>query len=171
MAAGTAILVDEYLRTTHHPDRDYVDGEVQERHSGTFDHSALQVALTLQLSRWMGQLALRPLTEMRVKVGPRAYRVPDVCLVRTDQPPEQVLTTPPLACFEILSPDDTLQGTLDRCGDYLALGVPHVWIIDPEKRRVFQATNTGLHLVTGGTLRSSNPGLTISLDELFSALD
>jgi hypothetical protein len=32
----------EYLRTSYHPDRDYVDGEVQERNWGEFDHGLAQ---------------------------------------------------------------------------------------------------------------------------------
>ena len=35
----------EYLRTSYHPDCDYVDGEVQERNLGEFDHAAIQAFL------------------------------------------------------------------------------------------------------------------------------
>jgi hypothetical protein len=36
----------EYLSTTYHPDRDYVDGELQERNVGEFEHAAIQAFLT-----------------------------------------------------------------------------------------------------------------------------
>jgi hypothetical protein len=38
--------LSEYLQTSYHPDRDYVDGEVQERNLGEFDHAAVQVFLS-----------------------------------------------------------------------------------------------------------------------------
>ena len=42
--------LSEYLRTSYHSDRDYVDGEVQERNLGEFDHAAVQVFLSRSLS-------------------------------------------------------------------------------------------------------------------------
>ena len=40
--ATTLIPIEEYLRTTYHPDRDYVDGEIQERNLGEREHARLQ---------------------------------------------------------------------------------------------------------------------------------
>ena len=34
------ISVEEYLNTTYRPDVEYVDGEIQERNLGEFDHAA-----------------------------------------------------------------------------------------------------------------------------------
>ena len=42
MKTVALIPVEEYLRTAYSPDRDYVDGEVQERNLGELDHSDLQ---------------------------------------------------------------------------------------------------------------------------------
>ncbi len=39
------ISKDEYLRTSYHPDCDFVDGIVLERPSGQFDHANLQTLL------------------------------------------------------------------------------------------------------------------------------
>jgi Uma2 family endonuclease len=35
--------------------------------------------------------------------------------------------------IEILSPDDTVPKTEDRIEDYLAVGVPFVWLINPRR--------------------------------------
>jgi hypothetical protein len=40
--ATTAIPVEEYLRTTYHPDMEYVDGQLVERNVGERRHSRLQ---------------------------------------------------------------------------------------------------------------------------------
>jgi hypothetical protein len=45
MATLQTSLAD-YLRTSYRPDCDYVDGEVQERNGGEFDHAAVQAFLT-----------------------------------------------------------------------------------------------------------------------------
>ena len=45
--ATVQISLDEYLRSSYHPDCDYVDGEVQERNWGEFDHAAVQMFLVI----------------------------------------------------------------------------------------------------------------------------
>jgi hypothetical protein len=47
MGAATQVSVEEYLRTDHEPDRDHVDGVLEERHLGQKDHSKLQRLLIL----------------------------------------------------------------------------------------------------------------------------
>jgi hypothetical protein len=39
------ISVEEYLNTTYRPDVDYVDGEIEERNLGEFDHADLQFGI------------------------------------------------------------------------------------------------------------------------------
>jgi len=39
MPTLTAIPVEEYLRTIYHPDMEYVDGQLVERHVGEYYHS------------------------------------------------------------------------------------------------------------------------------------
>ena len=38
----TLLSIDEYLRTSYHPDADYVDGEIEERNLGEYEHAKLQ---------------------------------------------------------------------------------------------------------------------------------
>jgi Uma2 family endonuclease len=42
MASTTSISVSEYLKTSYHPDCDYVDGRIEERNVGEHDHAAVQ---------------------------------------------------------------------------------------------------------------------------------
>ena len=39
------VTVAEYLATSYHPDREYIDRTVEERHLGEYDHTNLQSAL------------------------------------------------------------------------------------------------------------------------------
>ena len=44
MGTTTTIPVSEYLATTYRPDCDYVDGEIQERNLGEYDHGRIAIA-------------------------------------------------------------------------------------------------------------------------------
>ena len=39
------MAIETYLKTSYHPDCDFVDGEIEERNLGEFDHAALQAAI------------------------------------------------------------------------------------------------------------------------------
>ena len=89
MAAGTQLSVEEYLATTFRPDCDYVDGVVEERNVGEFDHAWLQgkfVHLFMSTTRETDLLAL---IALRMRVKPATGRVPDVCVLR-GKPNEQL---------------------------------------------------------------------------------
>jgi len=124
----------EYLRTSYHPDCDYVDGEVQERNWGEFDHAAVQTFLASWFYHHRQEWQLHALVEMRVRVSAERVRIPDVCLVSRKQPIERVITTPPLAVIEILSPEDRISRYNERLADYRQMGIPNVWVIDPANR-------------------------------------
>ena len=84
----------EYLRTSYHPDCDFVDGEVQERNLGEFDHAAVQVVVVSWLFQHRWEWQLHVLSGIRVRVSEERVRIPDLCLVSRKQPIEQVITTP-----------------------------------------------------------------------------
>ncbi len=154
MAVGTQVSVEEYLHTSYRPDCDYVDGEVQERNLGERDHSSAQREILVYLSVRYRHLRSRLLPEQRVQVSATRFRVPDVCLLAEGSPREQIITTPPILCIEILSPEDRMSRYLERVNDYFEMGVPACWIIDPESRRAWVATPGLLTEATDGILRS-----------------
>jgi Uma2 family endonuclease len=129
--ATLQISLQEYLRTSYHPDCDYVDGEVQERNLGEFDHAAVQMFLGNWFFQHRQEWNLHVLSEMRIRVSPTRVRIADLCLMSRMQEVEQVLTKPPLAVIEILSPEDRIARYYDRLADYRQMGIPNVWVIDP----------------------------------------
>src|SRR5436853_513102 len=114
MASSTLISVNEYLRSIYRPDCDFVDGRIEERNVGEHDHAALQAALILWFGQRQEEWNIEVLPEQRIQISPSRFRVPDICIVSLDLPVEQVLTRAPLACIEILSPEDTLRRMQDR---------------------------------------------------------
>lgn len=59
------------------------------------------------------------------------------------------MTHPPLAVFEVLSPDDTMQDLDERLSDYASMGIPHIWLVDP-KTAVFKSYQEGSLIPLGG---------------------
>src|SRR5580700_1710160 len=119
MSSIAGISVEEYLSTSYRPDRDYVDGEVRERNVGEYPHSHLQTCLAIWFGSRRREWDIRVLVEQRVRVNARRFRIPDVCVLRRDQPIEPVFTQPPLVCIEILSKDDRLRDMQERVDEYL----------------------------------------------------
>ena len=134
------------MRTTYHPDMEYVDGELVERQVGEHKHSRLQIligGLFLSLERTH---KLRVLTEQRLRVlgTKNRYRIPDVCVMALPYRSEPVLTTPPHLVVEVLSPEDETADVLAKVADYLRFGVAHIWIADPYKHTVQEADREGI---------------------------
>lgn len=125
------VPLEEYLRGCYKPDRDFVNGELQERNLGEIEHSEMQLAILLWFVRHAEQWRITPLPEMRVQISGDHYRVADVAVISTDAPREKALVTPPLIVVEILSVEDRVQRYRERLDDYLVMGIPHIWVIDP----------------------------------------
>jgi hypothetical protein len=92
----TLVSVAEYLATSYRPDREYIDGIVEERHLGEYGHANLQSALLVWFRNRQREWNIRVVVEQRVRLSPTRFRVPDVTVLRRDQAVEQILTCPPL---------------------------------------------------------------------------
>ncbi|MEK7406219.1 MAG: Uma2 family endonuclease, partial [Acidobacteriota bacterium] len=108
MRPSTLVRVEEYLSTDYSPDCDYVEGEVQERNAGEYEHGKWQAELIIFLAGLRRKLGFHIVPEQRLQVKPRRFRVPDICVILGPEPQEQVLTNPPFLCIEILSPEDRM---------------------------------------------------------------
>jgi len=162
------IPLEVYLRTSYHPDRDYVDGEVQERNLGEFDHSQLQMAIAAWFHARRKEWNVHVLPEQRVRISAARVRIPDVCLVSRDLPIEQVIETPPLLVVEVLSAEDRVRRYNERLEDYRSMGVRNIWVLDP-------ATHKGFDWPAGWQERRrfevAGTPIFLDVEDLFSGLD
>jgi len=165
------VPVEEYLSTGYEPDCEYDDGVVVERNLGEFEHSFLQANLGTIFTNNMEAWGVFGLTEQRVQINPRAFLVPDVCVLRVGTPREKILTHPPLIAIEILSPEDTIRRASAKAMLYLEFGVEHVWVIDPSARVAYRGTASGLELVPTGELQVPGTPIVVRVRELFEKLD
>ncbi len=139
------VRVEDYLSTVYRPDVDYVEGLLEERNMGEKDHGKLQFRIASLMMKLPGVFAF---IETKIQISATRFRVPDVCVYLDAEPDEQVFTTTPALCVEILSPEDRMVRTLGVVQDYLAMGVPQVWVLDPWTRRAYVADGIGLREVT-----------------------
>lgn len=163
MGVGTLISVDEYLRTSFDPDCDFVEGEVLERNVGKRRHSYAQIRIGAWFVHRQQDLRLEPMTELRMRVGPNKIRIPDVLVSEMPLPDEEVFTSPPYLCIEVMSPDDTMASLQDRLDDYLHFGVPNVWVVDPWKHRGWHVTADGWANAVGGIMRTADGRIALPL--------
>jgi Uma2 family endonuclease len=171
MSTATLVAVEEYLATTYRPDCDFVDGVLIERSVGTEDHSKLQRAILLWFCVRELELRLTGFPEQRIWVSGRRYRIPDVCVTPLPEPDEQIFTQPPYICIEVLSPDDSFPKLQDRLDDYLAMGVPNIWVLDPASRRGWSIAREGHFEALDGILRTGDGRVAMPVAALFQSED
>ena len=73
--------------------------------------------------------------------------------------------------IEIFSPEDRLSRVLHRLNAFLAMGIPHVWLLDPIERTAFTYTYAGLKLVEATRIPIENSPIYLDLPDVLSALD
>lgn len=167
--ATTLISVEDYLKTSAEPDCEYVRGVIKYRAAAERDHSAWQGALIC----WFGNRELgwniRAFPSLRVRVAADEYRVPDVTILSRSAPKEEVVTYPPLAVFEILSPTDKMTDVLEKLAAYRQMGIPAIWLIEPKKPTCFlyssgQLTPTEIFELPGTSFQ-------VAMSEIAALLD
>ncbi len=169
MATPALISVSEYLNTSYRPDCDYIDGEVLERNLGERSHALLQGILFSLCEASQEEWNLLSLLEQRVQVSDTRFRVPDICLVEPTES-DEIVRKPPVLCIEILSRDDNLHSMQRRVDDYLGMGIPNIWLLDPVLRRAWSASSTGLQGVET-TLLIPGTVVSVNLEQVFTRLE
>jgi Uma2 family endonuclease len=163
--------VREYLRTSWSPDREFVDGQIEERNLGEKEHSLIQRYLTFLFMLHRSEWGAEVFPELRTQTQARRFRVPDVLVVRAEDKFERYVTQPPLIAIEILSPEDTLRAMQEKAAEYRQFGVEHIWIIDPEPRIAYRYSGDALEEVRTGELVVPGTPIRVVLSEMFAELD
>ena len=132
MSAATIVSVEDYLHRTEKPYCEYLDGVLYPKAMPTKLHALIQKILM----RLLDNQGVESLAEVRVRLSPTKYLIPDVIAASEIQSPYP--TEPVLLCVEILSPEDRVGAMLAKCLDTLLIeknndlglgeGVRFVWI-------------------------------------------
>jgi Uma2 family endonuclease len=131
MATKELLTPQQYLSTHFEREPEYVHGELVEKTLPNDTHSRIQQRLSVLLDR-TGHC--RP--ALRMRLAEDAFRIPDFA-VFAHEPESEVPDSPPLLIIEIASPDDKMHDLLEKFEDYRAWGVPHIWMVEPELKKLY----------------------------------
>jgi Uma2 family endonuclease len=165
------LSVEQYLRSSIRPDCDFVDGQVEERNVGEFEHAWLQKALMRIFLPQEEQWGVSLVQECRLQISESRFRVPDSMILKRGKTYRGVLHEAPLVCIEVLSPEDSWMKLRERLDDYLAIGVEHVWCFEPEAREARRYTANGFDRVTEPELIVPGTSIRVNIAAVFSILD
>jgi Uma2 family endonuclease len=97
------------------------------------------------------------------------YQIPDICVKALPHEITPILSKPDLA-IEIVSPDDTVPDMLAKVGEYLAGGIPYIWVVDAYRRTVIEAHAQGIRRCASGIAATELVG-SVDFTSLFAQLD
>ena len=168
MATKSQITAEQYLHMTFEHDAEFVHGEIVERSLPDKTHSTIQFRILMEFGRLIQSYPLFPYPELRLRLEPKVFRIPDVCVFASAPPQESVPSMPPLLAIEILSIDDRHHDLIEKLEEYRVWGVPNIWMVDPIAKRLSFYTESGLRNVPSLSL----PGYPLELTPaaLFSDL-
>jgi Uma2 family endonuclease len=156
----------EYLsKSFENPDREYVRGEIVERGTPDYPHGRMQVELGFRFVELRDSHHLFACFSTRMRLASDLYRIPDVAVFAGTEPDEDVPSRPPLLVVEIISPDDRYSEVQEKLAEYQQWGVPHIWVVDPDRRTL--ATYDAGALLPASSLMLAGYPLEIS-SNLFS---
>jgi Uma2 family endonuclease len=135
--ATTKVLVtpEQYLAMHFEREPELVHGELVERSLPTFPHGNLQLEMGSRLRALQSSHQVFAGVEVRVRLAADLIRIPDIAL--WTGLPEKMPTAPPLLVVEVSSPDDRLHDLLQRFEDFRAWGVRHMWLVEPELKKLY----------------------------------
>ncbi len=168
VATKTQITAEQYLRMTFEHDAEFVHGEIVERSMPDYVHATIEALLAFMFGRLRQSHALLVCCELRLKLAPEVYRIPDVTVIAGKRPQSNVPDQPPLVTIEILSKDDRHSDLMQKLEEYRVWGVPNIWVIDPSTQRFSIYTELGLQNVSSLTL--ANYPFQLAPADLFSQL-
>jgi Uma2 family endonuclease len=128
------VPLEVYLKSSYEPDAEYVDGAVEERPAALWDHANWHGAVDQFFGSRRTEFGIRVRPSLRIRTGPNTIRVPDVAVLDRNLPVEQIVTHPPIAVFEILSPEDSLNRMMTKLADYERMGIKTILVLDPNGR-------------------------------------
>jgi Uma2 family endonuclease len=163
------VSLEEYRHSHYEPDMDYVDGILEDRNTCLLDHSCIQGELAAHFRVHSLEWDVQAYLSLRVQIGPTRFRIADVCVMPAGW--KRLAEKTPLLCLEVKSEEYSLEREVARAQDYLTMGVPEVWIFDPEKRVAHVLRGETMTEQREGVLKLAGTAIELDLAALFAVLD
>ena len=171
MATTTYIPVETYLNTVYEPDADYVDGQIEERNVGEYDHNLVQLALVNWFNQHGKLWNIRAIQEQRTSISETSVLIPDVAVFERGSKVEQVFERPYLVAIEVLSPKDRHSRLQEKIEAFKCFGIAYIWVIDPCKHIGWNCSDGNWIQQNAFAFRVGSEEQHLSLNELFEKID
>jgi Uma2 family endonuclease len=162
---STAVSLEEYLRTSYEPDMEFVDGVLVGRNVGDWSHSLIQSNILAAIRRKYPQLKV--VAGLRSKTASTRYRIPDVSVLLAP-PATRYLLEAAFLVVEVPSEDDRMSRVIAKLQEYARLGVPNIWLVDPQMKLMSVYRPPALVEITGDTIATADGSIELSRDEIFA---
>lgn len=169
MATTTRITLEQYLKTPYEPDAEFVNGEVEERNVGEYDHNVVQRAILLWFHQHDKAWKIRTIQEQRTRLNSGNVRIPDVSVWNRSVPVHPVFDRPQIVAIEVLSPEDRHSRVQEKITDYRQFEIPCIWIVDPAKRIGWDCSDG--NWIAKSRFEAAGTPIYLDLEELFKELD
>jgi len=169
MAAAARIPIGQYLTTFYEPDAEYVNGEVEERSVGEYDHNIVQRAILLWFHLYDKEWQTRTIQEQRMRPCSGNVRIPEVSVWARSVPVEQVFTHSQLIVIKVLSPEDRHSKVQEKVADYRQFAVSHIWVDDPVERIGWDCSDG--NWIRTNSFKVTDSPIYLDLESLFRELD
>jgi Uma2 family endonuclease len=143
LEANATLTPDEFLRMPENEHYELIDGHPVEKHMGhesSFVGGEIIFRLRQHLVAHPGGWVFPADAGYRCfPTRPRLVRKPDASFIRPGRLPDERLpkgdcSIAPDLAVEVVSPNDLYNEVDVKVGEYLAIGVPLVWVVNPETR-------------------------------------
>ncbi len=145
VAAKTHYTPEDLLAMPDGKSYELVGGQLEERNMG-IESSWVGTQIVIRLGQFCSMHSLGSVLQADSGYqcfphDPGMVRRPDVSFVKTGRFPRDVLPKgwariPPDLVVEVLSPNDLVYKLEEKLSDYRKVGVPLIWVINPESRTV-----------------------------------
>ncbi len=178
--------VGDYLSLTDGTNQlvEFADGKVEVLEMPTTAHQRILIFLFKLLSQFVenGDLGEVMIAALRVRLGTRKFREPDIVFVRRENQAyvqERFWTGADLV-VEIVSEDaeGRERDYVTKRAEYAAAGIPEYWIVDPAEKRIVVLTLVGPEYVSAGDFRAGDQaastllvGFSVDVSEAFRAAE
>ncbi len=145
ISAGVRFTPEDLLRVPDNVSYELVDGNLVERNMGMESSKiALQIAILIGIYLEKTKLGLLFGADASYRCFPDApdkVRKPDVSFIKSgrlpnDAPPKGHCTIPPDLAVEVVSPGDLAYEVDEKVAEYMKVGIPLVWVVNPQTRAV-----------------------------------
>jgi Uma2 family endonuclease len=182
LRVGTPLDVLQWAALAEDEPGELVDGYLAEEEVPDALHELAVTWLIHTLRSWLQSGGVVLGSDLKLQLGPRTGRKPDVVLYLPGSPlPSRrgPITTPPDLVVEVVSPcpRDERRDRVEKMGEYASFGVRYYWLVDPTlgSFEIFELVSgryARAAAATSGALTSvpGCDGLRLDLDALWTEL-